>query len=62
MTKINAFLLEERGAVTTDWVVLIGMLVGLALTTVSMLSGGVENLSIEIAEDFSAIDPSAPAF
>lgn len=62
MSKVSTFLYEESGAVTTDWVVLIGILVGLAMTTVSMISGGIESLSIELAEDFAAIDPTAPAF
>ena len=62
MSRIETFLQDEQGAVTTDWVVLVATLVGLALATVSTISGGVENLSIEIAEDFAAIDPTAPAF
>ena len=56
------FLADETGAVTTDWVVLAAALIGLALAGLTTISGGVENLSIEIAEDFAAIDPSAPAF
>ena len=59
---IHAFMTEEDGAVTTDWVVLAALLIGLALAAMSTISGGVENLSIEIAEDFAAIDPTAPAF
>lgn len=57
MTAINAFLTEEHGAVTTDWVVLIAVLIGLALTVVSTISGGVENLTYEVAEDFASIEP-----
>ena len=56
------FLADESGAVTTDWVVLAATLIGLAIATLTMISGGVENLSIEIAEDFAAIDPTASAF
>ena len=59
---VRHFLADETGAITTDWVVLAAMLIGLAIATVSTVSGGVENLSIEIAEDFAAIDPTAPAF
>ena len=59
---LKRFLADETGAVTTDWVVLAATLIGLAIATLTMVSGGVENLSIEIAEDFAAIDPTAPAF
>ena len=62
MPTILCFLAAEDGAVTTDWVLLIGLLVGLALATVSTISGGVENLSYEIAEDFAAIDLTEPPF
>ncbi len=62
MTKLNAFLSEETGAVTTDWVVLAAALIGLCFSAVGVLSGGIEDLSFEIAEDLASIDPTAPPF
>lgn len=62
MAHLKGFAGSEAGAVTTDWVVLAALLIGLAMAAVSVISGGVENLSFEIAQDFAAIDPTAPAF
>lgn len=42
---LEAFLSDEGGAVTVDWVVLTGGLVGLGLATLAVVSGGVESLS-----------------
>jgi len=39
------FLRNESGAVTVDWVVLTGGLVGLGLATMAVVSAGVEDLS-----------------
>lgn len=53
------FMSSEQGAVTVDWVVLTAALVGLGLATLAVVSGGVENLSGETAEDLATIDPGA---
>ena len=47
------FLRSEDGAVTVDWVVLTGALVGLGLATTAVVSGGVENLSQDTAEELA---------
>lgn len=47
------FLNEDHGAVTVDWVVLTAGLVGLGLATLAVVSGGVENLSEETAQDIA---------
>jgi hypothetical protein len=41
----RAFIADETGAITVDWVVLTGGLVGIGIATVAVVSGGVENLS-----------------
>ncbi len=45
---MNAFIADESGAVTVDWVVLTAALVGLGLAVMAVVSGGVENLSSDI--------------
>ncbi|MFO7920037.1 pilus assembly protein [Rhodobacteraceae bacterium W635] len=45
---LKSFLSGESGAVTVDWVVLTAALVGLGLAVISVVSGGLENLSGDI--------------
>jgi Flp pilus assembly pilin Flp len=47
---LKSFLSNESGAVTVDWVVLTAALVGLGLAVMSVVSGGLENLSGDIAD------------
>lgn len=49
-TEIQRFLRDESGAVTVDWVVLTGGLVGLGLATTAVISVGVEYQAEEIAD------------
>lgn len=56
------FIAAEDGAVTTDLVVLMAALVGLGLSTISVVTGGLENLSYEIGDDLASIDLTAPPF
>lgn len=49
MWQPTAFLKDETGAVAADWVVLTAGLVGLGIAVVSLVSGGVENQSLDIA-------------
>lgn len=51
MTKFSAFLKDEAGAVTVDWVVLTAAVVGLGLVIFSILSPAVNNLTSEIAAE-----------
>ena len=63
-----SFIKNDAGAVTVDWVVLTAALVGLGLATMSVVSGGVEDLSTDTADQlkkdniirtsFSSIDAS----
>ncbi|MES2814296.1 MAG: hypothetical protein V4720_05325 [Pseudomonadota bacterium] len=45
MTKISAFLKDESGAVTVDWVVLTAAVVGLGLLIFSWVRPAVSNLA-----------------
>ena len=45
---LKSFLSDTSGAVTVDWVVLTAALVGLGLAVISVVSGGLEDLSGDI--------------
>ncbi len=48
MKFLTSFVVNDSGAVTVDWVVLTAALVGLGLAVMSVVSGGLENLSGDI--------------
>ena len=52
---MNSFLRDESGAVTVDWVVLTGAIVGLGLATTAVVSAGVENMSNDVAGELSNV-------
>jgi Flp pilus assembly pilin Flp len=54
MTKFSAFLKDEAGAVTVDWVVLTAAVVGLGLLVFNYVRPGVSNLSIAIQGEMTA--------
>jgi hypothetical protein len=54
--RLSQFAKSESGAVTVDWVVLTGSLVGLGLASASVVSNGVESLSFSISESLSNMD------
>ena len=54
---IKNFIAAEDGAVTVDWVVLTAALVGLGLAVISVVSGGMENLSNDIGQALADTDP-----
>jgi Flp pilus assembly pilin Flp len=56
-SKFNTFLSDESGAVTVDWVVLTAAIVGLGLAVMSVVSGGIESLSGNIADTLTNTDP-----
>ncbi|WP_224813878.1 Flp family type IVb pilin [Hasllibacter sp. MH4015] len=56
------FIKSESGAVTVDWVVLTAALVGLGLAVMSVVSGGVENLSTDIGQSLADTDPLTDPF
>ncbi|MFN4203439.1 MAG: hypothetical protein ACK4GM_10325 [Tabrizicola sp.] len=53
MTKFSAFLKDEAGAVTVDWVVLTAAVVGLGLLIFSYVRPGVSNLAQAIGTELS---------
>jgi Flp pilus assembly pilin Flp len=62
LSHFNTFLSNESGAVTVDWVVLTAALVGLGLAVMSVVSGGVENLSTDIGQGLTDTDPLTDPF
>ncbi len=48
--SLNAFLRSESGAVTTDWVPLVGATVGLGLAVTGVVSGGLSDLAGNIRD------------
>lgn len=51
MTKISAFLNDEAGAVTVDWVVLTAAVVGLGLLVFSLIRPAVSDLASGIGNE-----------
>lgn len=45
---MNAFIRDEDGAVTVDWVVLTAAIVGLGIAVYGVVSGGIQDLSQDI--------------
>lgn len=54
MKLFKNFKNDESGAVTVDWVVLTAAIVGLAIAVLAVVSGGVQNLSGDIATQLSS--------
>ena len=54
MTKISAFLKDEAGAVTVDWVVLTAAVVGLGLLIFNWVRPAVSNLAESINNELEA--------
>jgi Flp pilus assembly pilin Flp len=51
MTKFSAFLKDEAGAVTVDWVVLTAAVVGLGLVVFTFVRPAVSNLAVQIGNE-----------
>lgn len=60
--SIKSFFANESGAVTVDWVVLTAALVGLGIAVMSVVSGGVENLSTDIGQSLANTNPLEDPF
>ena len=48
---MRAFLASEEAAITTDWVVATAAVTAMGLATVTLVSGGMEDISGGIAHD-----------
>jgi Flp pilus assembly pilin Flp len=67
MTNFSAFLNDETGAVTVDWVVLTAAIVGLGLVVFTFIQPAISNLASDIGKEVTAAgtkmkaaDPSTP--
>ena len=54
MKLFNAFLNDESGAVTVDWVVLTAAIVGLGIAVLTSVSGGTRSLADQISGNLAA--------
>ena len=54
MTKFSAFLNDETGAVTVDWVVLTAAVVTLGLVVFNFIAPAVSQLASDIGDEFEA--------
>ena len=53
MTKFSAFLNDETGAVTVDWVVLTAAIVGLGLVVFTFIQPAISQLASDIGSEVS---------
>ena len=53
MTKFSAFLKDEAGAVTVDWVVLTAAVVGLGLVVFTFIQPAISQLADDIGAEVS---------
>lgn len=58
MKLFNAFLKDESGAVTVDWVVLTAAIVGLGIAVLTSVSGGTTALADKISGNLAAAQVS----
>ena len=63
LTGLKVFLEEERGAVTTDWLVLTASLIGITLMTLGAVASGATDLGSDVGVQMAAVTASddAPA-
>lgn len=54
MKLFNAFLNDESGAVTVDWVVLTAAIVGLGIAVLTSVSGGTTTLADAVSSHMAA--------
>lgn len=60
--SINAFVFEESGAVTVDWVVLTSALVALGVATLAVVSGGVGEVSNETSTHLASVETGIDSY
>ena len=56
MKLFNAFLKDESGAVTVDWVVLTAAIVGLGIAVLTSVGNGTTALANAVSADLAATD------
>ena len=62
VVSLKSFCSDQSGAVTVDWVVLTAALVGLGLAVMSIVSGGIEELSDDISNALETTNPLTDPF
>jgi len=53
LNNLKSFMHDEAGAVTVDWVVLTGAVVGLGIVVMDTVGAGIENLGQKIVDDLN---------
>ncbi len=61
MKLFNAFLKDESGAVTVDWVVLTAAIVGLGIAVLTSVGGGTTTLADAVSTSLAATPVSSAA-
>jgi len=56
MKRMNAFLSDESGAVTVDWVVLTAAIVGLGIAVLTSVGGGTTSLADKVSSHMASQD------
>ena len=56
MKLFNAFLKDESGAVTVDWVVLTAAIVGLGIAVLTSVGGGTTSLADTVSSHLAGVD------
>lgn len=54
---ITSFVTEENAAITVDWVVMTAACVAVCLAAAAVVSGGMENITNDTANDLAGITP-----
>lgn len=62
LSALSSFAASESGAISVDWVVLTAGMIALGMAAMTVLSGGVEDLSGDIAADLSNAVPMSTPF
>jgi len=60
MFKMKKFREDEHGAVTVDWVVLTAALVGIAVTLIATIRGGIDTAATNIKNNLENALPADP--
>ncbi|MEM6277378.1 MAG: hypothetical protein AAF714_10560 [Pseudomonadota bacterium] len=55
MKKLRAFLDDDHGAITVDWVVLTAAIVGLGIAVVAVLANGTSNVGDTVDNELGEI-------
>ena len=54
LTLLKTFASDDAGAVTVDWVVLTGAIVGLGIYVMTVVGGGIQSLGQRVVDDLNS--------